>query len=337
MSLAREWQPYSDDSDGLMDQAKTLGLKTRRRISSLPNALTEMNNSFEKLGQSSCSPKLPKHLAANRRHSIHIPHSGSPVQDVTDQFKLVRIKPRSQSCDEEGKEGGPIRGADNERSTKHTHFPVLQGTQLTLEPSAGKKTHKTLQRFHSYDDEDERKGTIQRSFEAWTLLHTNGVTHASPLGLGAKSTVPENQSKLQDNRRHSLPVSTESLTDLFSMSFSTSKNFGKGGERCSKAEKTNLNALPQVTQAKLPNLHVNQPEKHRSDETEYQKMLPLTDMDYQCSSTNQTRSCAEGKDEKVQAMRTHLEKEEARFNKDEERAVRLFEWLKEQTDNDESR
>lgn len=332
----RESGSHIEDSYDLMDQAKTLRLKTRRRISSLPNALTEMSNSFERLGHTSCSPKLPRHLVANRRHTIHIPHNDSPVQDETDHFTFA-IKPRSQSYDEECREGGPDREADNERSTTHTHFPVLRGTRLTLEPSAGKKTKKTLQRFHSYDDGDERKVTIQRSFQAWTLLNTNGVTHASPLGLGAKSTVSENKSKLQKNRRHSLPVSTENLTDLFSMSFSTREELGKGGEGRLKEEKTNIIALRQVTQAKLLNLHVNQPEKHRSDETEYQKKLPLTDMNYQCSSTTQTRSCAEGKNEKVQAMRTHLEKAEARFNKDEERAVRLFEWLKEQTDNDESR
>lgn len=317
-----------------MDQAKTLRLKSRQRIASLPDALREMSNPFEKSGHSSSSSKLPQHLSTSRRHTIHVPYTGSPVQDITDEFKFLN-NPRSESHGESRGEGSPIGEANNEMNTRHAHLPTLRGTRLTLEPSAGKKINKRLQRFHSHDDGDERKG----SFQAWTWVK-NGGNHASPFGLGAKSTFPEiSKSTLQDNRRHSLPVSTDNMADLFSMSFSTTnENFGEGGVGHSKAEKAN--SLPQVTHAKLINLKINQPEKHRLDETEYQRKLPSTDVGHHCFSTNQTMSCAEDKtkhpygNEKVQAMRTYVEKAKAEFDKEEATAVRLFEWFKDQTDTE---
>ncbi|KAL9979787.1 hypothetical protein ACROYT_G017502 [Oculina patagonica] len=305
-----------------MDQAKTLRLKSRQRIASLPDALGELGNPFEKLAHSSSSPKLPKHLLESRRHTIHVPYSGSPVQDITDDFKLL-INPRSESRGEARGEGSTNGETDNEMNARHAHLPTLQGTRLTLEPSADKKINKRLQRFHLHDDGDEMKG----SFQAWTWVK-NGANHASPFGLGAKSTFPEiTKSTLQDNRRHSLPVSTDNMADLFSTSFSTTnRNFGTGCVAHSKAEKTN--SLPQVTHAKLINLKINQPEKHRFDETEYQRKLPSTDVSHHCFSANQTMSCAEDKtkypygNEKVQAMRTYVEKAEAEFDREETRAVR---------------
>lgn len=313
-----------------MDQAKTLRLKSRQLIASLPDALGEMGNSA--LSHRSSSPTLPKHLSDTRRHTIHVPYTGSPVQDITDEFKFL-INHRSQSYGETPEEGSPIGEAGNEMGTRHAHFPALRGTRLTLEPSADKKIRKRLQRFHSYDDGDERKGTIQTSFQAWTWVH--GENHAEPCGLGAKSTFPEIKNRLQDNRRHSFPVSTENVANLFSMSFPERENFRERGKGHSKAEQTNL--LPQVTaHSKLVNLEISQPEKHRLHETEYQRKLASTDVSYHCFSTNQTRSCAEGKtkdpyeNEKVQVMRTHVEKTDAEFNEQEARAVRLFEWLKDQ-------
>ena len=107
------------------------------------------------------------------------------------------------------------------------------------------------------------------------------------------------------------------------------------------------NSLPQVTQAKLANLKIDQPEKAGRNFTEtgnLGKITPWsTDTGYHCFRTNLTGSYAESKNknayenDKAQAMRIYVEEADAWFDKEEATAVRLFEWLKDQTDSNESR
>lgn len=325
----------------MMDEAKTGRFKTRQRISSLPDGIREMSNSFVKLRHSSFGGKLPKDLSAGvgRRHTIHVPYTGSFVQDLTDEFKFC-INPGAESYVEPRGEGNLTKQGDNELETRNAQFPVLQDAQLTLEPTAGKKI-KRLQRLHSYNDGYESEGAIQTSLQAWSCIKS-GTNHASPLRLGAKSTFPAIKNTLHDCRRNSLPVSTENMADLFSVSLSASEILGEGGVGHTKAAKAN--SLPQVTHSKLINLKINQPEKagHSLEESENQRKSSSTNTGCHCFRPNQTRSCAESKTKnayekgKAQAIRTYVEKADASFNKEEATAVRLFEWLKDQTDNEES-
>ena len=88
------------------------------------------------------------------------------------------------------------------------------------------------------------------------------------------------------------------------------------------------NSLPQVTQAKLANLKIDQPEKAGRNFTEtgnLGKITPWsTEPGHHCFRTNQTRSCIESKNKnayennKVQAMRTYVEEADAWLNKEEE-------------------
>ena len=324
-----------------MDEAKPIRFKARQRISSLPDGIREISNPFVRFRQSSFDTKLPKHFLADagRRHSIHVPYTSSSCQDVTDESTFC-INPGAESYGEPRVEGNWIKEGDNKVEIRNTQFPLLQEAQVTLEPTAGKRI-KRLQRLHSNSDESE--GTIQTSLQGWACVQS-GANHALPQGLSAKSTFPVIKNTLQDCRRNSLPVSTENM-DLFSLSFSASESLGKGSVGHTKA--TKANSLPQVTQARLANLKIDQPEKAGYDlaETEnHRKLTPWpTDTDYYCFRTNQTRSCSGSKtknaleNDKAQAMRIYVEEADAWFNKEESTAVRLFEWLKEQTDSDETR
>lgn len=328
-----------------MDEAKPIRFKTRPRISSLPDGIREISASFVNFRHSSFDTKLPKHLSADagRRHSIHVPYIGSSSQDFTDEAKFC-INPGAESCMEPCVEGSSIKdikGCDSVVETRNTQFPLLQETQVTLEPTAGKKI-KRLQRLHSYNDESE--GTIQTSFQGRACVKT-GTNHVLPQSVSAKSTFPVIKSTLQDCRKNSFPVSTENMEELFPLSFSASGTLGEGGVGHIKASRAN--SLPQVTQTKLANLKIDQPEKAGCNlaETEnHRKLTPWpADTGYHCFRTNQTRSYTEGKtknayeSDKAQAMRTYVEEADAWFNKEEATAVRLFEWLKDQTDSDESR
>ena len=318
------------------EPAKPIRFKTRQRISSLPDGIRELSTSFVKLRHSSFDTKLPKHLAADagRRHTIHVPCTDSSSQDFNDEFKVC-INPGLESYVEPRGEGNFIQGDDNAAGTRNTQFPLLQQGQVTLEPTPGKRI-KRLQRLHSYNGESE--GTIQTSSQGWACV-TGGTNYASPQSLGAKSTFPVIKNTLQDCRRNSLPISIENMEELFSLSLSASESFGKGGVGHTKAAKAN--SLPHVTQVKLANLKTDQPENagHNLEETENHSKS--ADTGY-CFRTNQTRSCIESKtknsdeNDKAQAMRTFVEKADAWFNKEEATAVRLFEWLKDQTDNDQS-
>ena len=326
-----------------MDEAKPVRFKTRQRISSLPDGIREMSTSLVKFRHSSFDTKLRKHLSsanAGRRHTIHVPYTVSSSQDFTDESKFC-INPGAESYIELCVEGSSIKGGENAVETRNTHFPLLQEAQVTLEPTAGRKI-KRLQRLHSYSDEGERPA--QTSFQGWACVKS-GTNHASPQSSSAKSTFPVIKNTFQDCRRNSLPVSTENMVDLFSLSFSASEGLGKAGAGHTKAAKSN--SLPQVTHDKLANLKIDQPEKAGNNITEAgndRKLTPRsTDSGYHCFRTSQTRSCAESKtknayeNDKAQAMRTYVEEADAWFNKEEATAVRLFEWLKDQTDNSESR
>lgn len=323
---------------------KPIRFKTRQRISSLPDGIREISASFMKLRHSSLDTKLRKHLSADagRRHTIHVPNTDSSSQDFTEEIKFC-INPGPESFVEPRGEGNSIKCGDNNApETKNTQFPLLQEAQTTLEPAAGKK-NKRLRRLHSYNDESE--GRLQTSLQDWAWV-TRGTNHPSPLRLGTNSTFPAIKNTLTDCRRNSLPISTENMEDLFSLSFSASESLGKGGVGHTKVAKA-ANSLPQVTQAKLANLKIGQPEKagHKPvEESENHGKLNSwpADTDYHCFRTHQTRSSVESKtknsyeNDKAEAMRTYVEKADAWFNKEEATAVRLFEWLKDQTDSDQS-
>lgn len=325
-----------------MDEAKPVRFKTRQRISSLPDGIREISTSLVKFRHSSFDTTLRKHLSsanAGRRHSIHVPYTVSSSQDFTDESKFC-INPRAESYIEQRVQGSSIKGGDYAVETRNTQFPLLQEAQVALEPTAGKKI-KTLQRLHSYSDDSERP--VQTSFQGWACVKS-GTNHASPQSSSAKSTFPVIKNSFQDCRRNSLPGSTH-MVDLFSLSFSASEGLGKAGAGHTKAAKSN--SLPQVTQDKPANLKIDQPEKAGRNVTEAgndRKLTPRsTDTGYHHFRTNQTRSCAESKPKnafangKAQAMRTYVEEADAWFNKEETTAVRLFEWLKDQTDSNESR
>lgn len=319
---------------------KPIRFKTRPRISSLPDGVREISASFTKL--SSLDTKLRKHLSADagRRHTIHVAYTDSSSRDFTEEIKFC-INPGPESFVEPRGEGNSIKCGDNNApETKNTQFPLLQEAQTTLEPAAGKK-NKRLQRLHSYNDESE--GRLQTSLQDLACVK-RGTNHPSPLRLGTISTFPAIKNTLTDCRRNSLPISTENMEDLFSLSFSASESLGKGGVGHTIVAKAN--SLPQVTQTKLTNLKIGQPEKadHKLEESENHGKLKSwpADTDYHCFRTNQTRSSVESKtknsyeNDKAEAMRTYVEKADAWFNKEEATAVRLFEWLKDQTDSDES-
>ena len=313
-----------------MDEAKPIRLKTRQRVSSLPDGIREISNPLVKFRHSSFDKKLRKHSSADdrRRHTIHVPYTTSSSQDFTEEFMFC-INPGAESFMEPCVEGSSINGGDNAVETRNIQFPLLQEAQVTLEPTAGKKV-KRLQRLHSYSDESER--TVQTSFQSWAGVKS-GTNHALPQSPSAKSTFPVIKTTLQGCRRNSLPVSTENMVDLFSLSFSASESLRKVDAGHTKVEKSN--SLPQVTQAKLANLKIDQPEKAGHNLTEI-------DTGHHCFRTNQTRSCTESKTkdayeiDKAQAMRTYVEEADAWFDKEEATALRLFEWLKDQTDCNES-
>ena len=320
---------------------KPIRFKTRQRISSLPDDIREISASFTKLRYSSLDTKLRKHLSADarRRHTIHVPYTDSSSQDFTEEITFC-INPGPESFVEPRGEGNSIKGGDNNaQETKNTQFPLLQEAQTALDPTAGKK-NKGLQRLHSYNDESE--GRLQTSLQNWACVK-RGTNHPSPLRLGTNSTFPVIKNTLTDCRRNSLPISTENMEDLFSLSFLASESLGKGGVGHTKVAKAN--SLPQVTQAKLANLKIGQPEKagHKLEESENHRKSTSwpADTDYHCFRTNQTRSSAESKtkssyqNDKAEAMRTYVENADTCFNKEETTAVRLFEWLKDQTDSDE--
>ena len=324
-----------------MDEVKPIRLKTRQRVSSLPDGIREISNPLVKFRRSSFDTKLRKHLSADdgRRHTIHVPYTASSAsQDFTEEFKFC-INPGAESYMEPCVEGSSINGGDNAVETRNIQFPLLQEAQITLKPTAGMKIKPRLQRLHSYSDES--KGTVQTSFQGWAGVKS-GTNHASLESPSAKSTFPV----IKNSRRNSLPVSTENMVDLFSLSFSASESLGKVDAGHTEVEKSN--SLPQVTQAKLANLKIDQPEKAGQNLTEtdsHRKLSPwsLTDTGHHCFRTNQTRSCTESKTkdayeiDKAQAMRTYVEEADAWFNKEEATALRLFEWLKVQTDCNESR
>ena len=326
-----------------MDEAKPIRLKTRQRVSSLPDGIREMSHPLVKLRRSSFDTKLRKHLSADagRRHSIHVPYTASSSQDFSEELKFC-INPGAESYIEPCGEGSSMKGGDNSVEARNTQFPLLQEAQVTrLEPTAGKKI-KRLQRLHSYSDESE--GTAQTSFQGWAGVKS-GTNHASPQSPSRKSTFPVIKNTLQNCRRNSLPISTENTVDLFSLSFSASESLGKVCVEHTKAAKSN--SLPQVTQTKLANLKIDQPEKAGNNLTETDNLGKITpwstDTGYHCFRTNLTGSYAESKNknayenDKAQAMRIYVEEADAWFDKEEATAVRLFEWLKDQTDSNESR
>ena len=330
-----------------MDEAKTIRRQTTERIliTSLPDTLKEMiaADSLEKFEHSSSGPKLPKDVSTGRRHTIHsssgpkLPKDAStgrrhtihvpsyytsPVSDITDELTFL-LKPRSESYAEPRRVGGSsIKEAYSEMETRQARFPSLSGAQLALEPSAGKKIN-TLRKLNSCLDGGERNGTLRTSLQDWTWVKNEAGNQASPLVLNAKSTFPE----IQD-RRSSLPVSTENMADLFSMSLLASENFEESCVLHTKA----ANALPEVTRAKLINLKLNQ-----SDETEYQRTKLSTEKMGQFYHAEGKSEAPERSNHKVEAMRTHVKKEDDGFNEMETKVARLFEWLQDQTDSDESR
>ena len=322
-----------------MDEAKSIRFKTRQRISSLPDGTREISASFVKFRNNSFDTKIPKHLSADarRRHTIHVPYTGSSSQDFTDAFKFC-INPGAESYIEPRVEGISIKGGDNAvEPARNTQFPLLKEVQVTLEPTAGKKI-KRLQRLHSYNDESE--GTIQTSLQGWAYV-TSGTNHASPQNLSAKSTFPVIKNNLRDCRRNSLPVSAEHMEDLFPLSFSSASGIleeaSVGHTKASRA-----NSLPQVTQAKLANLKIDQPENagYNLAETENHRKSTAwqADTGYHCFRANQTRSCTESntknacESDKAHAIRTYVEEADACFDKEKATAVRLFEWLQDQTE-----
>ena len=320
-----------------MDEAKPIRFKTRQRTSSLPDGTREISAPFVKFRNNSFDTKISKHLSADagRRHSTHIPYTGSSSQDFTDESKFCII-PGAKSYIEPRVEGSSIKIGDNTVEPRNTQFPLLQEAQVTLESTAGKKI-KRLQRLHSYNDEGE--GTMQTSLQGWAWVKS-GTNHATPHSLSAKSTFPVIKNNLRDCRRNSLPVSTEYMEDLFPLSFSASGMLEGGSVGHTKASRAN--SLPQVTQAQLANLKIDQPENagYNSVETENHRKSPPwpADTGFHCFRTNQTRSCTERKTKNAyesderDAMRTYLEEADAWFDKEKATAVRLFEWLKDQTD-----
>lgn len=317
-----------------MDQAKTFRHKTRQRIASLPDtSLGEMSSSLERLRQISSSPTLPKNFSTGKRHTIHVKYSSS-MQDITEQFKyLFNHSPEFYA--EQRREGDTIKGTNSDIETKRAHLPALQRSPLT--PDLPPAKQRSLKRMHSYGDDCERTATIRTSYHEWPLVKSEG-NHTSSTVQGARPTFPQIGRLVKHYRRYSLPVSTENTTDLYSMSFPSSENLEEGRV----AQTKEANPLPQVTHASFVNLTLKQADEHSLDETECQIKQPSQDMGYHhCIRANQTRPSAkeksDGNDEendKVQALRTHIEKAETGFNEVEARAVRLFEWLRDQSDNE---
>ncbi|KAJ7383564.1 hypothetical protein OS493_027228 [Desmophyllum pertusum] len=284
-----------------MDEAKTIRRQTTERIliTSLPDTLKEMiaADSLEKFEHSSSGPKLPKDVSTGRRHTIHsssgpkLPKDAStgrrhtihvpsyytsPVSDITDELTFL-LKPRSESYAEPRRVGGSsIKEAYSEMETRQARFPVLQGAQLTLEPSAGKKIN-TLRKLNSCPDGKE-----------WNITNVT------------------------------------SRLDL------ASENFEEGCVLHTKA--ANALQIPEVARAKLINLKLNQ-----SDDTEYQRTKLSTEKMGQFYHAGGKSEAAERSNHKVEAMRTHVKKEDDGFNEMETKVARLFEWLQDQTDSDESR
>ena len=87
-----------------MDDSKTVLKLSRPRFVSLPEAFTEISNSFEKLEHSSFSSNLAKGLPRRRRHSIHAPTTSSftnapeDVQNVFSRPLVVSYRPRQSEA-----------------------------------------------------------------------------------------------------------------------------------------------------------------------------------------------------------------------------------------------
>ena len=168
-----------------MDEVNTV-LRSRRRITSLPGALSEMSNSFEKLGLISSSQKLP----GGRRHSIHVPCPSS-LQDAPDDFKnLSKINPLFMTSYPPGKGRTFEMPYSCIVETKKAYFPSLNGA-----PQTG----------------IDLTASTQRKRNSWSRVRCfSEESHSSPLDPKL-AALPEIRRKPQVNlsRRHSLPVTTD--------------------------------------------------------------------------------------------------------------------------------
>lgn len=287
-----------------MEKMKTVH-KPRQRIASLPDALLRTSNSLGNLRHCPSSPKLPKDfLTTERKHTTYVSRTSS-IEDITEERR-------------------PFDEANNKMKTNQVCFPALQGVQQATEsPRATRKTK--TRRLHSCGDEKNIK-------QAWSWVNSEG-NHSTV--FRPKSTFPEIERILQDNRRHSLPVSlTKNIAEGFSVSFLAS-------ESRTEDSSENVNSLPQVIHAKLK---INQPDKHSCEtSSEHQRKSSPKDMtgSHHCiAGVDQARAFTDDNVEYDQAgaMKTHVEKQaETGSSEMEIRAIRLFEWLKDQSDYEETR
>ena len=249
-----------------------------------------MSNSFEKLGNISSSPKLPKRLPEGRRHSIHVPCPSS-LQNAPDDFKnLFKINPLFTSYP-------PGKGCTFEMP----YSCVVERKKAYLPAALNAGAKKTGIDLTASQERERNSWSQVRSFSE----------ESNPLSLDPKSAaLPEIRRKPQVHlsRRYSLPVTTE--TDP--------------SEDVSVLRRGNIKAntrTPQITQPENHNLQ----QKNKDRE-----------------SVNLTKLCAEGtkipdKKDRAEALRKHVKKAETGYRDGIEiKAVRMFEWLKDQTDKDEA-
>lgn len=315
-----------------MDETKLLQMRRRRRFASLPDtrSLQEMSSPLDKVKHDSSDAELHRNrFSTGTKHSIHSWYSSSR-RDITGGFKFLPKHSSNFHVKLQGEDFTPEETNSNV-ATRLAYFPALKKSMVASDISPVRKTT-CLKRMHAWNDYEGRE--IRGSSNVERPWVEGEKMIASFPDQGTKPSFTQIRRPVSvDYRRLSLPIPSERTTELYSTSFLSSEKLRKRRDLETEAAHLYPSLVYSGSMGRADELVLPEPGSRAAE-------LSLRSMGtFDCTRANQTslpvKATSKGnveENDNASALRTHVETADTDFNKVETKAVRLLEWLSDQSD-----